>query len=77
MHYGKRHLPVNAAPSGPSASGGPGANEIAVYPGQMPPPDAAYVVGSYHIPGVGLVEIWARRAAVFPWEYDADAPPWV
>lgn len=75
MHYGKRHLPVNAVPSGPSASGGPGANEIAVYPGQMPPPDAAAIVGSYYVPGVGLVEIWARRAALFPWEYLDIQPP--
>ncbi|MCA8927019.1 MAG: hypothetical protein KDC18_03055 [Alphaproteobacteria bacterium] len=65
-----------ANPSGPNATGGAGANEIAVYPGQMPPPDAAAVVGSYYVPGVGVVEIWARRAALFPWEYDEDAPPW-
>jgi len=49
-------------------SGGAGANEIAVYPGQMPPSDAAFIVGSYYVPGVGMVEVWARRPAVFPWE---------
>jgi len=66
---------VAVGPSGPSASGGPGANEIAVYPGQMPPSDAAFVVGSYHIPGVGMVEIWARRPALFPWERPGLDPP--
>ena len=75
MPYGKRHLPAVVNPSGPNASGGAGANEIVVYPGQMPPSDAAFIVGSYYVPGVGMVEVWARRPAVFPWEQPGMEPP--
>lgn len=61
-------MPAVVNPFSRNASAGAGAGEIALYPGQIPPPDAAFVVGSHYVPGVGMVEVWARRAALFTWE---------
>jgi len=40
----------------------------------MPPADAAFIVGSYYVPGIGMVELWARRPAAFPWEQPGMEP---
>lgn len=72
---GRPRQPAAVKPFGPNASGGAGVGEIAVYSGQMLLPDAAFIVGCYYVPGVGMVEVWARRAALFPWERPGMEPP--